>query len=154
MGINPIRKVVRKLKQTLKNISWQTVAQTIAIIGLALMPFVMMAPQVGHAQLINDVLECDESTGLRCTEGNLGELFVTVINWALGIGALLAVIFLIYGGFRYILAGGNEESAKAGRTAIFNALIGLVIIVLSMLVVQIVYRFVSGGGGGGGVFGN
>ncbi len=147
------RRVVRNLKQILKNLNFRTVTQAIVTIGIVLMPALAIVPQATHAQLIDDVLTCDESTGVRCSEGNLGELFVTIINWALGIGAMLAVIFLIYGGFRYILAGGNEESAKAGRQAIFNALIGLVVIVLSLLVVQIVYRFVSGSGNGGGVFG-
>lgn len=144
---------MRNLKQILKNLNLTTVVQAIATLGIALMPFLMFAPQVGHAQLIDQfVNNCPENTGVRCNEGGLGEIFVTVINWALAIGFILAVIFLIYGGFRYILAGGNEESAKAGRQAIFNALIGVVIIVLSYVIVQIVYRFVSGGSTGG-VFG-
>lgn len=146
---------MRKLKQTLSKISWQTIMQAIAIAAMALMPLAMVTvPQVSQAQLIDDFVEdCPEETGVRCNEGGLAEIFVTVINWALAIAFILAVIFLIYGGFRYILAGGNEESAKAGRTAIFNALIGVVIVVLSYVIVQIVYRFVSGDGSGG-VFGN
>jgi len=149
---------VRNLKQILKNLNFKTVVQGIATVsltlGIALAPVLMLAPQVGHAQLKDQFVDdCPEETGIRCNEGGLGEIFVTVINWALAIGFILAVIFLIYGGFRYILAGGNEESAKAGRQAIFNALIGVVIIVLSYVIVQIVYRFVSGGSTGGGVFG-
>lgn len=146
---------MRNLKQILKNLNFSTIAQAIAAIGIALMPFLMLAPQVGHAQLVDDFVDdCPEETGIRCNEGGLAEIFVTVINWALAIAFILAVIFLIYGGFRYILAGGNEEGAKAGRTAIFNALIGVVIIVLSYVIVQIVYRFVSGDSSGGGIFGN
>ncbi|QQS22851.1 hypothetical protein IPM19_04480 [bacterium] len=143
------------MKQILKNLNLTTIVQAIAAIGIALMPLLMMAPQVGHAQLVDDFVDdCPEETGIRCNEGGLAEIFVTVINWALAIAFILAVIFLIYGGFRYILAGGNEEGAKAGRTAIFNALIGVVIIVLSYVIVQIVYRFVSGDSSGGGIFGS
>lgn len=142
------------MKQILKNLNLKTIVQAIATFGIALMPFLMFVPQVGHAQLINRFVDtCPTGTGVRCNEGGLGDIFVTIINWALAIGFILAVIFLIYGGFRYILSGGNEESAKTGRTAIFNALIGVVIIVLSYVIVQIVYRFVSGGTTGGGVFG-
>lgn len=144
---------MRNLKQTLKKLTWENVVQAIVTLGVVLMPFVMFVPKVGQAQLIDQfVNNCPQGTGVRCNEGGLGQIFVTVINWALAIGFILAVIFLIYGGFLYILAGGNEESAKKGRTAIFNALIGVVIIVLSYVIVQIVYRFVSGSGGGG-VFG-
>ncbi len=145
---------MRNLKQILKNLNLKIVGQLIASIAIVFMPVLMLAPQVGQAQLVDQFVdECPEETGVRCNEGGLGEIFVTIINWALGIGFILAVVFLIYGGFRYILAGGNEESAKAGRTAIFNALIGVVIIVLSYVIVQIVYRFVSGDTSGGGVFG-
>lgn len=145
--------MVRKLKQTLSKISWQTVVQAILVAAFALLPMMAITPGIVNAQpeQVEDI-ECPE--GFRCGEGNIAELFKTVAEWALGIAFILAVIFLIYGGFRYILAGGNEEAAKQGRTAIFNALIGIVIIVLSFIIVQIVYNFVSGDNSGGGIFGN
>lgn len=144
---------MRILKQTLQSLTWEKVAFAVAALAVALMPLVAVIPQVGQAQLIDQFVEdCPDQTGVRCNEEGLGDIFITIINWALAIAFILAVIFLIYGGFRYILAGGNEESAKAGRTAIFNALIGVVIVVLSYVIVQIVYRFVSGSGGGG-IFG-
>lgn len=150
--------MVRNLKQILEKLTWRNIRQVIVAVGIAFMPMVAMLPQVGHAQLIGDFVDkCPAETGIRCDkEGDLASIFVTVINWALGIAFIIAVIMLIYGGFRYILSAGNEDGAKTGRTAIFNALIGIVIIVLSYVVVQIVYRFVSGAGGGsgGGLFGN
>ncbi len=142
------------MKQTLKNLTWKNLAQFMIAISIAFMPVVALVPQSSEAQLIDTFVDdCPENTGVRCDEGDLGEIFVLIINWALGIAFLIAVIMLIYGGFRYILSAGNEEGAKTGRTAIFNSLIGIVIIVLSYVVVQIVYRFVSGTGGGG-LFGN
>lgn len=150
-----LRKVVRNLKQTLKKLTWQNVRQFMVAVGIAFMPMIAVVPQMSHAALINDFVDqCPDDTGIRCDEGNIGEIFVLIINWALGIAFIIAVIMLIYGGFRYILSAGNEEGAKTGRTAIFNALIGIVIIVLSYVVVQIVYRFVSGSSNGGGLFGN
>lgn len=130
------------MKQTLQN----KIARFLAALGLALMPLVAVAPQVAHGQLINEYLDsCPDGTGVRCNkERELKDIFITVINWALGFAFIIAVIVLIYGGFRYILSAGNEEGAKTGRTAIFNALIGIVIIVLSFVIVQIVYGFVSG----------
>lgn len=144
--------MVRILKQTL-TLTWQTLALGVAALAVALMPLVAVTPQVGQAQLIDQFAEdCPEETGIRCEEGGIGEIFVTVINWALAIAFILAVIYLIYGGFRYILSAGNDAAATAGRQTIFNALVGIVIIVLSYVIVQIVYRFVSGTGGGG-IFG-
>jgi hypothetical protein len=142
---------VRNLKQTL-SITWQTIAIAAAALAIALVPMAMIVamPQVSHAQsAIEDLVEnCPDQTGVRCAEEDISDIFVTILNWALGIAFVAAVIFLIYGGFRYILSGGNEEAAKTGRTAMFNALIGIVIVVLSYVIVQIVYRFVSGSGNG------
>ncbi len=66
-----------------------------------------------------------------------------VIDIALYVSAIVAVIFVIYGGYQYIYAGGNDETAKAGRKTLVNALIGLAIIVLSYIIVQVVYRFLT-----------
>lgn len=130
------------MKQTLQN----KIALFLAAIGMAILPFMAAVPQVAHGQLIEDVIECPEGTGLNCEVGQegLAGMFRKVIEWALGIAFIVAVVILIYGGFKYIISAGNEESAKTGRQAIFNALIGIVIIVLSYVVVQIVYRFISG----------
>jgi hypothetical protein len=140
---------VRNLKQIFKSLTWDKVVLAVITVAIAITPVLAMTPQVTKAQLINQFAQnCPQGTGVRCSEGNLGAIFVTIINWALAIAFILAVIFLIYGGFQYILSGGNEELAKNGRQAIFNALVGIVIIVLSYVIVQIVYRFVSGSGGG------
>ncbi len=66
-----------------------------------------------------------------------------VINWALYLSAIVAVIFIIIGGFLYITSAGDAGQAGKGRTTLVNALIGLVIIVLSYLIVQIVYNFLT-----------
>ena len=75
------------------------------------------------------------------TEKDVPELIHKVINWALYLAGILAVIFIIYGGFLYITSAGNDAQAKTGRAALQNALIGLVIVVLSYMIVQIVYNF-------------
>ncbi len=63
-------------------------------------------------------------------------LIVAIINVALWIVGLLAVLFLIVGGFRYITAYGNEERAEAAKKTIFHAILGLVIVVLSFVIVR------------------
>ena len=51
---------------------------------------------------------------------------------------VLAVLYLIYGGVLYLTAGGEAEKASKGRTAITNAIIGLVIIIHSYAIYQFV----------------
>lgn len=86
-------------------------------------------------------LSCDTVPG---GQQPVTDLVIRVINIALGLAFLIAVIFLIYGGFVYVFSAGNEDKAKTGRNTVVNALIGITIIVLSYVIVQIVARAVSG----------
>lgn len=136
------------MKQTLQKINWLNIAQVALVMIVALAPVII--PRVADAQLVNQfVNNCPADTGVRCSEGSIASIFRLIINWALAIAFIAAVIVLIYGGFKYITSAGNATSAADGKTAIVNALIGIVIIVLSYIIVQIVYRFVSGQGSGG-----
>lgn len=136
---------MKKLKQTLKKLNWLNIAQLAIVFMLAVAPVVV--PYVAHAQLITTfVNNCPADTGVRCSEGSIASIFRLIINWALAIAFIAAVVVLIYGGFLYITSAGNTDQATKGKTAIMNALVGVVIIVLSYIIVQIVYRFVSGSG--------
>ena len=116
---------------------------------IALAPIAL--PRIVEAQgLVGTFLNnCPADTGVRCSEGSISSIFRLIINWALAIAFIVAVIMLIVGGFRYITSAGNAETAGKGKTTIVNALIGIVIIVLSYIIVQIVWRFVAGQGTGG-----
>lgn len=80
-------------------------------------------------------------TNLR--DMDVAELSRTIINWALYLAAIIAVIFIIYGGFMYITSAGNDAQAGKGRATLVNAIIGLIIIILSYVIVQVVYNFLT-----------
>lgn len=139
---------MKNLKQILQKLNWLNIAQIAIIAVVAFAPIAI--PRIVDAQLVNGfVNNCPADTGVRCSEGSIAAIFRLIINWALAIAFIAAVIVLIYGGFKYITSAGNASSAGEGKTAIVNALIGIVIIVLSYVIVQIVYRFVAGQGSGG-----
>ncbi len=60
---------------------------------------------------------------------------VTVINFVLTFLALVAVVFVIVGGFRILAAGGNEENVTKGRKTIIYAIIGLLVIFFARVIV-------------------
>lgn len=72
---------------------------------------------------------------------NVPDFVHKIINWALYIAAIAAVIFVIIGGYFYIFSAGNAANATKGRTTLVNALIGLAVVVLSYIIVQVVYNF-------------
>lgn len=61
-----------------------------------------------------------------------------IINIALAIAGLVAVLFLIIGGFRYITSAGNEETAENAKKIILNSIIGIVVIILSFVIVRVI----------------
>lgn len=62
-------------------------------------------------------------------EDGLESFLKNAINIILIVAGVAAVAYLIYGGLTYITAGGDSERAGKGRTAIMNAIIGVIIIV-------------------------
>jgi hypothetical protein len=104
---------------------------------------------VAHAQ----TSDCGDPS-LHRTENNLclptnqksvgpNSLLLRVINLILGISFLVAVLFVVIGGFRYIVSAGNDDQAKAGRKTVINAVIGIVLIVLAYVIVSAVSRAAS-----------
>lgn len=125
------------MKQILKKIDFLKVIQVLVMVAMLVLPFVSV-----HAQLTDPGcppgLKCDSSTR------TLPELIQFVINIVLSVVALIALLFLIIGGFWYITSGGNEETAEKGKNTVINAIIGLVIIALSYVIVRVVINFVAG----------
>ncbi len=69
------------------------------------------------------------------------EIAKQIIDWALYLSAIIAVIFIIYGGFLYITSAGDSTAAGKGKNTLVNAIIGLVIVIMSYMIVQVVYNF-------------
>ena len=74
--------------------------------------------------------------------GNSTTTFTFIVSYyitrILAVVGILAVGYLIFGGFRYITSGGNEESAEQAKKIITNSIIGLVIIILSFVIIIVI----------------
>lgn len=81
--------------------------------------------------------------GSACTEttegaGSVNSIIRAVINFfSLIIGAV-AVIMIIYGGFKYITSGGNDGNVSGAKNTILYAIIGLIIVALAQVIVRFV----------------
>jgi hypothetical protein len=84
--------------------------------------------------------------GSLAKSGNVYDLASRIIKVMLTFAGIIAVIFVIIGGYQYITSAGNEEQAGKGRKTITYALIGLIVILLSFLIVSLVTRFVTSSG--------
>jgi hypothetical protein len=72
---------------------------------------------------------------------NIGELIMYVIsNILLPVAGLIAVLFIIIGGYQYLVSGANPDLAKRAKQSLTGAVLGLVIIILSYVIVRVVAR--------------
>lgn len=60
---------------------------------------------------------------------------MAIIQWILGLLGLFAVIMILYGGFTWMTAGGNEEKVEKAKKIVTAAVIGLVIILVAWAIV-------------------
>lgn len=67
---------------------------------------------------------------LRNTEGILGLLFMLV--------GVLATIFIVIGGARFVFAAGNPDQIKQAKNTIIYAVVGLVVAILASVIVNFV----------------
>ncbi|MDO4870550.1 MAG: hypothetical protein Q3996_00410 [Candidatus Saccharibacteria bacterium] len=54
---------------------------------------------------------------------------------------IVAVGFIIFGGFKYIMAQGNASKIQGAKATLNNAIIGLIISVLATVIVDFVFNF-------------
>jgi len=71
---------------------------------------------------------------------DLGKIGLALVEILLRLAGLIAVAFVIYGGFNYITSQGEPDKTKSARQRIVNALIGLVITIFATVIVSFMGR--------------
>lgn len=78
--------------------------------------------------------ECDADG----SEEGLNKLIAQIINIFSIIVGVVAVIMIIYGGFRYITSGGDSSKVGDAKNTILYAIIGLILVALAQFIVKFV----------------
>jgi intracellular septation protein A len=76
-------------------------------------------------------------------ESDLVHVFLLVAQGFLAILGILAVVFIIVGGFQMVIASGNEEMYLKAKKTIIWAILGLVIATMSFSIIAIVEDFLQ-----------
>ncbi|MCK5122936.1 MAG: hypothetical protein KAQ87_02205 [Candidatus Pacebacteria bacterium] len=71
-------------------------------------------------------------------ETDIEQAIMNVTNYILGFIAIIATLVIIYGGVRYLTAGGNEDSVAEAKKIIASGVIGMVIAGLAYAMVIVV----------------
>ncbi len=70
-------------------------------------------------------------------EADVGDLILKYVNFALPYLALAAFLGFVYAGFLYVTAYGSDEQIQKSKKILIYAVIGLVLVVLSYSIVQL-----------------
>jgi cytochrome bd-type quinol oxidase subunit 2 len=134
--------MIQKLKNSLLALS------TILFAGAVWVPVTVSAattPNIQGAACAGSDIKITSDPGANaCKEinkdnGNTASGIVkTVINVLTVVVGVLAVIMIIYAGFRYVTSGGNDDAVKGAKNTILYAIIGLVIVALAQIIVHFV----------------
>jgi len=72
--------------------------------------------------------------------GNIPTLFV---NLLFTLAIILAVIYLIFGGIKWITSRGDKVGVEAARKHIVAAIIGLVVVAGTFVIVQVIFQILG-----------
>jgi len=97
---------------------------------------------------IDTGLSYAEQTGLPTTD--IREIVANIIRAALGLLGIIAVVIILYGGWLWMSAGGNEEQIAKAKKVLLNGAVGLLIILSAYSLVLFVMKMLGIGEGGGG----
>jgi hypothetical protein len=81
-------------------------------------------------------------TGLQPSK-SLDRILNDVIDWSVGLGLTIAVLFVMYAGYQMLTAGGNEDQFTKGRKTITYAIAGIAVLLLSRGIVDIIRQLIG-----------
>lgn len=108
---------------------------TIFVILLFIVSLVL--PIVADAALVPAGCTKQPPPGSKCGLQEFKTLVYAVINFLLGMAGTVALLFMVWGGLRMLLSGGNPEAIKSGKSTLYNALIGFTVAMASFIILNL-----------------
>ena len=130
-----------------KLLSKVSVLGSTLLVGLSSAGYVFADTDGGGGSNSNSLCGGSESiSGKICGLGaniTLAGLAVNIVNLILFVAFALALIFLIVGGIKWIISGGDKAQTEAARNGVTSALIGLAVVVGAYVLINVVLRFLG-----------
>jgi len=94
-------------------------------------------PAVAGVNLSGQLVNVGEATGIQ-TERELAEIIGSILQAVFGLLGIVLLVLILYGGFLWMTASGNDEQVKKAKQIITNSVIGLVIIMAAYAIASFV----------------
>ena len=121
MGLT--KKYMRKISNGVKKLILPIIL--ISMFSLAFLPSLVLA----QADPLSRLETVQSEAGLP--DRNLEETIGVIINTIISLLGVILVVLIVYGGFLWMTAGGNDDQVKKAQTIIKNSVIGLIIVLLA-----------------------
>ncbi len=99
---------------------------------IAVLPVLAFADSRGVATFENPI-----------TANSIPQLLGMLLKFAVRVATVLCVIYLIWSGFLFVKAQGNEEELKRAKSAFFYALIGTMLMLGAEVIAQAIAKTVQ-----------
>ncbi len=104
--------------------------------------FGVFSGSVARAECLpgTDPLTCLGTVGENSnyTDRSIAEILIDILNAALSLIFLIVLGFLVYGGYYWMVSGGNEEKVRKARQILTASLIGLLIVLSALSIVTFI----------------
>ena len=120
--------------------SWKRIIAAFAVtVGMG---SALLAPNVGAIEVFDQCDNNPDSTVCKSQNDNATSMIRIVINTALVVLGMVAVLMIIIGAIRYTVSNGDPSSVKGAKNTILYSVIGLVVAILAYTIVNfVVARF-------------
>lgn len=95
-------------------------------------------------------LNCDDTPDGGQTvniSGSVSKIWIIVLNvvqWLIIAAGYVALYFIIWSGFKYIMGQGEPDKIKSAKDTLANAIIGLIIVLAAVAIVQTIQAGITG----------
>lgn len=120
-----------------------------AVFGLALAAPALLHGAPVHAQPLNPdelfggTLPEDFANNAGVTNAELPTVIANIIRIILGFLGIVAVVIVLFGGFKWMTAGGNDDKVSEAKQLIIQGIIGMVIIFSAFAIASFVVNSIS-----------
>lgn len=78
-------------------------------------------------------------TAIGCINvANPGDFVGSILSLAMGVAGGIALLLIIYGAFQVLLSAGQPEKVQAGKELITSAITGLLLIIFSVFILEMI----------------
>ncbi len=117
----------------------------LSALSLSTVSFFTLVPSAFAKIQAGAINTCPDKFAILCDLGatNIGTIISNIILILFILAIVLALAFLIYGGIKWIISGGDKTKVEAARGTIVAALVGLVLAFLSYFIINLVLNFLG-----------